>query len=207
MPTSPIILIGGGGHAKVVIDALLKLGRRRSDIRLLDESLERVGKNVLGVVIEEFDPTTCVRRSFHVCVGDNAARARLVGQLSAAGGLPTTVVHPGASIAEGTSILDGCFIAAGAVVGPEVQIGASSIINHNAVVDHDSSVGSFTHVAPGATLGGNCRVAAGTLIGAGANLRPGVSVGEYCIVGVGAVVTRSLPANAVFVGVPARRLR
>jgi len=205
MPTSSIVLIGAGGHAKVVADALLKLGRQPSDIIVLDQDEMRIGTLILGIPVERYDPTRIAGRSFHVCIGDNATRKRFFNELSA--GPPLTIIHPTASVSEQGYVGAGSFIAAQAVVGPDARIGRGCVVNHGAIVDHDADIDDFCHVAPGAALGGAVRLGASVLVGAGANVLPGAMVGANTVIGAGSVVLNNLPADIVCAGVPARRIR
>lgn len=205
MPIDPIVLIGAGGHAKVVADALLKSGRQRAEIILLDQAEARVGTTILGIAVERYAPELVSRRSFHVCIGNNDVRRRFFDELSE--GLPLTVIHPNAILAEQSRIEAGSFVAAQAVVGPDAIIGRGCIVNHGAVIDHEVTIDGFCHVAPGATLGGTVRLGAAVLVGAGANVLPGITIGANTIVGAGSVVVNNLLPNVTYAGVPARRLR
>jgi len=207
MPIDRVYLVGAGGHSIVVLDALRK-GRDQLEIRVLDESVGRAGRKVLGVLVEQLDPDVALSgERFHICIGDNGARARLFERLMNAGGNPGTVIHPAATIAADAVIGGGSFVAAGAVVAPVVSVGCGVILNHGAIVDHECVVGDYCHLAPGVTLAGNVKVGFGVLIGAGANILPGIRIGDAAIIGAGAVVTADVPPRTTYVGVPARRIR
>jgi acetyltransferase-like isoleucine patch superfamily enzyme len=91
-------------------------------------------------------------------------------------------------------------------VSADAQLGQSTIINHAAVADHQAVVGSFCHIAPGATLAGNTSVGDLSLIGAGARVLPGIRVGNACVLGAGAVLTADMPDESRYSGIPARRI-
>lgn len=204
MPIDALILIGSGGHAKVVVEIAV-LSKRFSSIRILDSDPRRNGEEVLGIAVETpLDP----RRSpfaFHVAIGDANTRARIWQELVGRGGTPATLVHPDASVSAYAEIGAGSVIAAKAIVAPGARIGHGCIVNHGAVVDHDCTVGDFAHVAPNATLGGGARVGPMSLLGAGAVILPGISVGAKAIVAAGAVVTSHVPDHELWAGVPASR--
>ena len=204
MHIDPIVLIGAGGQAKVVADALLKSGRQRAEITVLDEAEQRVGTTILGIIVERYDPMRLAGRSFHVCIGNNEVRKWFYNELTE--GLPLTVIHPNAILAEQSHIGAGSFVAAQAVVGPDATIGPGCIINHGATIDHDVVIEGFCHVAPGATLGGAVHVGSSVLVGAGANVLPGITIGANTTVGAGSVVVKDLAPDTTYAGVPARKL-
>ena len=199
-----IYLIGSGGHAKVVLDALLAAGTAAETIRIGDGSAGRDGALLLGlaVVTPEFDAGLAGAR-FHIAIGSGAARRRLHEAACAAGGTPLTIRHPGATIAASASVGEGAFVAAASVIGPDARIGPATIVNHGAVVDHDCRVGAFSHIAPNATLGGGVSIGDEVLVGSGATILPGMSVGAGSVIGAGAVVRTNVGAGEQWTGVPA----
>jgi sugar O-acyltransferase (sialic acid O-acetyltransferase NeuD family) len=203
MRPDAIILVGAGGHASVVLEAMLAAGMR--DPCVLDDApgdRELLGRPVGFPAV----PTACVSEfcAFHVAIGCNAARSAKFTHFLRAGMKPVTVVHPHASVSPSATLAPGVFIAARAVVGPLARVGAGAVVNHGAVVDHGCDIGEFVHVAPNATLGGGSVVGPSTLVGSGAILFPGIVLGTGATVGAGAVVRRNVPSGTLVVGVPAR---
>jgi sugar O-acyltransferase (sialic acid O-acetyltransferase NeuD family) len=206
MPTELISLIGAGGHAKVVLEAL-RAAWPGIAVRVFDESAANAGKNLLGIAIELLPLQGGVPGPAHVAIGDGAARERIALALVASGIRLVSVTHPAAVLSPCARIAEGAFAAAGAIIGPDASVGRGAIINHGAIVDHDCVIGDWSHIAPNATLGGGVSLGRSVLVGAGATVLPGVWVGDRAIIGAGAVVTRPVPENAKVSGAPARRMR
>lgn len=206
MPIEHLTLIGTGGHAKVVLDALRLAAAEPMHLHLVDENPARVRALLWDEPIELFEPASLAGHAFHVCIGANGVRARIFTLARNGGARPLSVVHPHGSQARGAFWGEGSLLAAGARLGPDARIGEGCIINHNAVVDHDCVVGDFCHIAPGATLAGNVRLGHGVLVGAGANILPGVRIGDGATIGAGAVVLEDVPPQCLYAGVPARKI-
>jgi UDP-perosamine 4-acetyltransferase len=204
----PIAVYGGGGHARVVIEALRAAGEF-TPAAVLDPAF---AGEVDGVPVRGADDAPAALRAAGVeaaviavgSIGDPAVRRRLhAGALQAGFTLPP-IVHPRACVAATSSLSPGCFVAAGAVVGPGARLGECAIVNSNAVVDHDCVLGAFVHIAPGATLSGGVVVGENAHVGTGAAVMQGVRIGAGAVVGAGAAVIADVPDGAVAVGVPAR---
>ena len=206
MTASPSILLvlGAGGHGRVVADAAVAQGAW-ARVRATDRDPGRTGQALLpGLPVEALDAAVAGSAQAHVAIGSAAAREREAKAI----GLPlATVVHPDASVSPHADIGEGSFIAARAVVAPGARLGRCAIVNHGAVVDHDVQVGAFTHIAPLAALGGNASIGERVLVGAGAAVLPGVRIGDDIVIGAGAVVREHLQAPGIYAGVPARRVR
>lgn len=207
------LILGGGGHAKVVIDAL-QAARRAGRLAILDADPALAGQAVLGVPViggDEKGPQSLAEGFTHfvVAVGgiaDNGPRRRLFETALGWGLEPLTVVHPAAVIAASASLDGGTVALAGAIVNAEAQVGRNVILNTGCIVEHDCRVGDHVHLAPGARLLGGCRVDGLAFVGAGAVVRQGTRIGEAAMVGAGSVVLDDVATGARVAGVPARRL-
>lgn len=204
-----ILIIGAGGHGKVVADAILRLGR--PVVGFLDDQADTMGPTILGLpVLGKSEEWLRMRSSgLIVAIGDNESRRRMVEKAEIDGNSPpwTSVIHPGAVVSSSAEIGTGTVIMAGAVINPDTRIGRHAIINTSATVDHDCSIGAYTHIAPGAHLAGGVVVEDHVMIGIGASILPGCRIGSNAIVGAGAVVVGDVPSGVTVVGVPARILR
>lgn len=202
----PIIIIGGGGHAKVVIEAL-----HAGAVKILgmtDADPEKLGGAVSGVPILGTDAeiTNHPPETVDLVIGIGAPlklRRGVFERYRAQGYRFPPVIHPAAVIASGTGFGDGSQIMAGSVVQPGTTIGANVIVNTLASVDHDCRIGDHAHVAPGAVLCGSVTVGAGTLVGAGSIVNENVEIGADCVVASGAVVVGTVEAGRTVAGVPA----
>ncbi len=202
MPTN-CFLIGAGGHAKVVLDALNRLNQY--NVTIWDDNLDLAGQTLLNLPIRTPVRFESLSGKGHVAIGDAQVRQKFAEKLKKAGFGCISVIHPDSIVANSSHIGDGCFIAASAIVAPDSSLGTCVIVNHGAVVDHDCKVGDFSHIAPNATLGGGSNIGKGCLIGAGAVILPGIRIVDDVTIGAGAVVTSHILKNgAVLYGVPAK---
>jgi sugar O-acyltransferase (sialic acid O-acetyltransferase NeuD family) len=195
-----ILLIGGGGHAKVVIGAMRAAGHAVAVV--YDTTPEKAGSRCAGVEIRPFAELRLESGSqAFLAIGDNRARRQHDQTLRADW---PVVIHPSAWVDPSARLAPGVLVCAGAVIQADASIGRHAIVNTGASVDHDCVLGDYVHVAPGARLGGAVRVGEGALLGVGSAFLPGVSVGAWSTVGVGAAVVGDVPEGVVARGVPAR---
>ncbi|QXE90592.1 acetyltransferase [Geomonas subterranea] len=207
--SDPVLIIGAGGHAKVLVEALLAEGALIAG--MLDADPARLGDSVLGVPVigddntaEDF-PRDAVRLVNGIgSIGLPEMRRSIFERFSARGYRFATVVHPSAVVASDVELGAGAQIMAGAVLQPGCRIGDNVIINTRASVDHDCTIGDHTHIAPGVTLSGGVTVGSGCHVGTGATVIQGVRIGDGSVIGAGAVVTKDVAAGLTVVGVPAK---
>lgn len=198
------LMIGAGGHAKVVLDAWLRADRD-AQIEVRDD--KREVQVLLGrPVVHPAVPASTSAALVHVAIGQNRIRQDIATRLTALGPLLVSVVHPASEVSVHAELGHGAFVAARAIVAAGTTVGGGVIVNHGAVVDHDCMVGDWAHLAPGSVLGGAVSIGRRVLVGAGAVILPGVKVGDDAVVGAGAVVTKDVGEGQCWIGVPARRL-
>jgi UDP-perosamine 4-acetyltransferase len=202
-----VIVVGAGGHAKVVIEIL-----RDCDVEVAycvarpDAPSHCVGVPVLRAEDALDDLYRRGYRKAVVALGDNHLRARLGQQLRGMGYALASAVSPQATISRSATIGDGVVVMAGVVVNAQARIDDLAILNSGATVDHDCHIGRSVHVAPQCALAGNVRVGENTMLGIGARVIPGVTIGRDVMVGAGAVVIRDISDGVTAVGVPAREV-
>jgi sugar O-acyltransferase (sialic acid O-acetyltransferase NeuD family) len=216
MSQAPIIVIGAGGHATVVADALLAAGR--TVLGFLDSDPAKSGARVMGLPLLGDDTVLEGHRGrgielangiggtgSPVSVGQGTTRCRVQQRLSVLGWTFVAVRHPGAIVSPFAELGPSSQVLAGAVVQPYAKVGEGAIVSTRAVVEHHAQVGAFAHIAPGAVLCGEVQVGDETHVGAGAVVRQGIHLGARVVVAAGAAVARDVHSGVV-AGVPARAL-
>lgn len=207
----PVIVIGAGGHARVLIEALRLCST--PILGIVDADIEKRDANLSGVPVIGNDDEILKYRPDEVAlvnavgsVKRTERRQEIFDRFKEAGYIFAVVIHPSAVIASDAVIEEGVQIMAGAIVQPGCVIGRNTIINTKASADHDCSIGCDVHLAPGVTLSGNVRIGNGTHVGTGSSVIQGITIGKNSVIGAGAAVIKDIPDNSVFTGVPAREV-
>ena len=205
----PVIIVGSGGHAAVVADALLA-----ADVRVLgfvDSDPARHGQTICGLPVLGSDAVLDGHRPGAALLANGIGGVRAEGlrrplqeRLESRGWEFASVRHPSAIVSPFAQLGAGSQLLAGAIVQANARVGKGSIVNTAAVIEHDVELGEFVHVAPRALLCGSVAVGSGSHVGAGAVVRQHVRLGERTMVGAGAVVVCDFPPGCTLVGVPAR---
>lgn len=200
-----LLILGAGGHGKVVAATLLAAGHQVA--AFVDDDERKQGQEIFHIRICAPGQIDWKARDCQgmTAIGDNSARCGMVAQYPDLEWI--AAVHPHAFADSSASLGEGSIVMAGAVIQPDVQVGRHAIMNTGCRVDHDCKIGDYCHIAPGVTLAGDVRVGSFSLIGAGAVVLPGIKIGAHCIIGAGAVVVKDVPDYSVARGVPARVVR
>jgi sugar O-acyltransferase (sialic acid O-acetyltransferase NeuD family) len=205
----PVIVLGAGGHAKVLINTLQLCSVEILGITDPDPAL--IGHEILGVPVigpdanlkhYSVEKVHLVNGLGSVCLPK--ARCKIFEKYKKLGFIFATVVHPTAIIAAAVKIGEGAQLMAGVILQPGVCIGDNVIINTRASIDHDCTIGSHSHIAPGVTLSGDVQVGTVAHVGAGASIVQGVRVGDGSLVGAGSVVLKDIPGSVKAYGCPAK---
>ena len=197
----PINVIGGGGHAKVVVQAINAIGRTVATV--FDDDRLAWGKTILSTPI--IGPIARIteqpRLPTVIAIGANCPRKTIADSFCLDW---ITIVHPHAYVDSSVKLGMGTVVLPGAIVQIGTALGNHSIINTGACVDHDCVIGDYSHIAPGVHLAGGVVVGNGALMGIGSVAIPGTRIGDGATIGAGAAVVENIPENAVAVGVPAK---
>lgn len=205
----PVIIIGAGGHAKVLADCLIKAGNRV--LGFLDNDKNKHDMRILNLpvigddeIVNEYSSQSVrlVNGIGSVCAPK--LRQEVYQFFSDKGYNFLNIIHPTAILGQAISLGTGVQVMAGSIIQPGTKIQCNTIINTGAIVDHDCEVGAHVHISPGTTLSGNVKIGHRTHIGAGSTIIQGITIGSDCLVGAGAVVVKDVPEGATVIGVPAR---
>jgi len=203
----PVIIIGAGGHARVLFDCLRLKGV--NVLGMLDKEGADNGNADLPIIgddsaISAYPGDTVELVNGLGSVGNMNLRTGIFSRFKNLGYHFRSVIHPSAIIAHDCELGEGVQVLAGAVINTGTKIGADTIVNTGAIVDHECIVGSHVHIAPGGTLSGGIHIGDGTHIGTGATIIQGINIGSHALVAAGAVVVKNVPDGKKVKGVPAR---
>ena len=197
-----LVIIGAGGHGKVVADIALKIGY--TDISFVDDNCKGYCMDFpIVCTCNEIEKLNDGKTDFVIAVGNNKIRKRIAEEHNLNW---TTLIHPSAQIGTNATLGVGTVVMAGAVINPCATVGSHCIVNTCSVVEHDNDIRNYVHISPNATLGGTVTIGEGTHIGIGATVKNNLDICGGCIVGAGAVVVKNITEKAIYVGVPARKL-
>lgn len=203
-----VVILGAGGHGKVVLDILRAAGQHNV-IGFLDANKSLAGSTICDVpVLGGMNLLPKLRQQKKIAgaiiaIGDNRARRSCASVCHEHGVELINAIHPSATISLTASIGQNVVIAASATICVDARIEDSAIINTGAIIDHETVVGEAAHIAPGAVIAGRVTVGSAAFIGLGARVIQCLSIGEESIIGAGAVVITDIPGRSTAVGVPA----
>jgi UDP-perosamine 4-acetyltransferase len=205
MINKSVIVVGAGGHAKVVIEILREMGERVDFCIGNHDSPEKC----LDVTVIKGDEHLEKMRNMgysriFVAIGANDTRQRIAQNVTKLGFDLINAISPNSIISSSAKIGRGVAIMPGVVINSEATIGSLVIINTAASIDHDCKIGKAAHIGPSCGLAGNVSVGNNTFLGIGTKVIPQISIGKNVLVGAGSVVVKNITKNCLALGVPAR---
>lgn len=208
MDSNSVVLVGGGGHCKSVIDSLYSMGYGSKDLLVLDHNL-KINSEILGVKVVGTDEDLRnlyllgIRKAFITVgsVGNTKARERIVDVFTQIGFDFVNVIDKSSNVASDVEIGKGVFIGKGSIVNSSTIIGNYCIVNSNTTIEHDCKIGDFSHVSPGAVLNGNVKIGCRVHIGSNSSIREGVTIIDDVIIGMGSIVLSNISKPGTYYGV------
>lgn len=205
MEKKNLVIIGAGGHGKVVADAAWK-GGGYDKIIFLDDDTSLHSCDEFPVVGRSDEVTKYIHEfDVFIAVGNAKTRQTILEQLQVAKATIPVIIHPDAVLGRNVVLGAGTAIMAGAVINSGSRIGNGCIINTSASIDHDCNIQDYAHISVGARLAGSVSVGARTWIGIGACVSNNVEITSDCMIGAGSVVVRNIEETGTYIGIPARR--
>lgn len=204
MDEKKLIIIGAGGHGKVLADIATQM-KQWEEIVFLDDTVgeeDILGFKIIGTSLDiaKYQNTA----DFIIALGDNRIRERFYHQLKSLNISIATLIHPKAIIASNVEISEGTVIMPGAIINVSSRIGKGTIINTGATVDHDCIIGDFIHLSPGVHIAGGVSVGDRTWLGIGSSVINGTNISHDVVIGAGSCVITDILNEGTYVGLVKR---
>lgn len=201
-----LLIIGAGGHGKVIADIAIKI-HKWERIFFLDDKL--IGNSMDIEIIDKLDEALKYTKDYDivVAIGNNFLRKEIQENIESNGGTIATLVHPNAIIGEQVEIGNGSVIMAGTVINCCSKIGKGCIINTGSTIDHDNVIEDYVHISPGSHLAGTVRIRENSWIGIGSTVTNNVTITSNVIIGAGSVVVKDIIEAGTYVGSPAKKIK
>ncbi|MCO4323960.1 acetyltransferase [Mammaliicoccus sciuri] len=202
-----IIMIGNGGHAKVIKDIIDSSTEYELKGYLDDNISERYVEE--GILYDNLGNIENYKEDFYfnIAIGGNDIRASLFERIALPLSKFPVLIHPSAIISPSAKIGYGTVIMPKSVINSNSLIGSHVIINTSSIIEHDNVIDDYVHISPNATLTGGVKVGKKSQVGASATIIPMVSIGKNTIVGAGSTVVKNIGDNQIVVGTPAKPIR
>lgn len=205
-----LILVGGGGHCKAVIDVAISAGRNIKGI--IDNNKQ--GETILGIPViggdDDIPSLATDNVEFLITVGQiksGLIRLKIAHTISSVGGkFAAPVIAKTAHIAKGAVIGNGTVIMHNSVINSDAVVGKNCIINTGAIVEHDCRIGDFVHLSTGAIVNGTSTIGSNTFVGSHATIANNITITDNNIIGAGAVVINDINESGTYCGIPAKPL-
>jgi sugar O-acyltransferase (sialic acid O-acetyltransferase NeuD family) len=208
-----ILLIGAGGHGRVVLDLLLQA--REYQVAGIIDLKERIGDKVLGVPVigTDKDLPVLFKKGIKHCfisvgsVGEAGLRVKLYEVARRSGFAFPNLIHPSACISRRALFGEGNYIGPGVIINVNAVIGNQCIINSGAIVEHDCRISDFAHISPGVYISGGVSVGEQSHIGIGSSIIQNLRIGARTIIGAGSVVTKNIRGSVIAYGNPCKEIK
>lgn len=209
-----LLLIGGGGHCKSIIDVLHSSDNSYHAIGIVDRS-DMIGKKVCGISVvgTDDDLKDLYEQGYKYAfvaigsVGDSKKRIEIYHKVRNIGFCIPNIIDSSCIIGRNTLFEEGIFIGKGAVINVGTSIGCCTIINTSCIIEHDCTIGNFVHTAPGSVICGGSVIGDCSHIGANSSIIQGINVGSYAVVGAGSVIIRDVESKSTVIGNPGRKIK
>lgn len=207
-----IILLGGGGHCKSVIDTIVD--SKLYEIVGIIDLKQNIGQCINDIKIIDSDENLIKYKEAGIdnifitvgSIGNPSIRINLYDLVKKIGFKMPVIIDVSAIVSKDSIIGCGTFIGKGAIINTKAVIGSNCIINTGSIIEHDCSIGDFVHISPGATLCGGVKICKNTHIGASSTIIQYKNIGENVIIGAGSVVTKDIRSNVKAYGNPCKEV-
>jgi len=212
MAKKKIVLIGGGGHCKVVISILKKLDNFEIT-GIVDNYKAKDLISGIKIIGTDDDLRDIYKSGIHdalITVGstkDNTKRYRLFNMAKEIGYKFPLIISPEAIVDKSVKIDKGSVVMLGSIINIDSSIGKNCIINTGAIIEHDCNIGNHCHIAPGVHISGAVNIGELSFLGIGATIIQGIKIGKNVTIGAGSVVIKDIPDNVIAVGNPAKIIK
>ena len=203
-----ILLIGGGGNCKQVIDCILNMNQY-SDLGIIEKDAETFAEYAgITVVGSDEELPRLFKEGWKEAfislgsIGNTDTRRMLFDMTKDIGYTMPVIVDPSATISRGVEIGEGSWVQKGAIIDADVKIGKGVIVNKGVIISHDCEIGDFVHLSPGSIILGNVKIGDDTHIGAGTTVRQQLTIGNKVMIGMGSVVVKDVPSGYQAFGNP-----
>ena len=211
MKKQNIILVGGGGHCKSVIE-VIEAEQKFKIMGILDLP-SKIGSQILDYNIIDTDDSIAAHskkcKFFLVTVGQiksASLRATLYNKILDNGGTLPNIIAPNAYISKYAKLGTGNIIMHSAIINAGVEIGNNCIINNKSLIEHDCTIGDHVHVSTGVNINGNCHIGDGSFIGSGSTIIQDIVIKENVVIGAGSVIINNIDKNKTLIGNPGRNI-
>lgn len=209
-----IIIIGSGGHAKVVINEILKQSKYKIekiiDIKNFGKKIKIGKKKLIIANYKKFDWRNINNQTFlFVAVGDNYLRKKIVNEIEKKNKKIkwATLISLDAIVSNDVKFKPGSLVVSGSIINPGTKIGAHCIINTRSSIDHDNFFDNFSSCAPGVTTGGNVKVGEFSFLGIRSTVINNIKIGSKTIIGANSLVTKNCLSSYIYYGKPAKKIK